>query len=105
MITFTAIGSLLPNYSARGRGVGPQPRRRAELHFHLLRLEARPVVRQPPRGHVPGLAPGHAEDDVAVPRPGVLAVILAGQRWVVRMRVVPTDQLQPGLLCRLFGNP
>src|SRR5713101_1645013 len=104
MMTFTAIGSLLPNCSAQGRGAGPQPDRRAELHFHLLGLEARPAVRQPPAGHLPGLALGHTEDDVAVPRPGVLAVILARQRWVIRMRVVPADQLESGLFCRLFGG-
>src|SRR2546422_11001304 len=70
-------------------------------YLHLFLIELRPVVFQPPRFHVFGEALHHAGDDITVPRPGVLPVILAGSRRMIRVRVVPADHLQAALTRRL----
>ncbi len=49
-----------------------------------------------------GRAVLHADDDVAVPRPGVIAVIFAGPRRMVGMRMIPADDFEALLACRLF---
>src|SRR6266446_1550448 len=60
------------------------------------------VVVQTPRSHVLGRAVLHAHDDVAVPRPGVIAVIFAWPRRMVWMRMIPADHFEALVACRFF---
>src|SRR2546427_8849005 len=91
MITFTCIDP--PSiYSSEWR------------YLHLFLIELRPVVLQPPRFHVFGEVLHHAGDDITVPRPGVLAVILTGSRRMIRVGVVPADHLQAALTRRLLSR-
>src|SRR5678815_499946 len=56
------------------------------------------LVVQHPARHVRRLAPGDGDDDVAVERPGVLAVVLARPGGVVRVAVVePQHRLALGV--------
>src|SRR5208282_3422154 len=64
-----------------------------------------PVVMQAPGRRVARLAFLNAYDDVAVPRPRVVAVVFARARRRVRMRMIPSDQLEMLLARRLFGQP
>src|SRR5882762_6492275 len=52
------------------------------------------IVTQTPRRHVLRLAVGHANDHVAIPRPGMFAIVLARLRRMVRMRMIPADHVQ-----------
>src|SRR5882762_4065828 len=52
------------------------------------------IVAQAPRRHVLRLAVGHANDHIAIPRPGMLAIILARLCRMVRMRMIPADYVQ-----------
>src|SRR5437660_1123303 len=61
------------------------------------------IVTQAPRSHILRRAMVHADDDVAIPRPGVILIILAGLRRMIRMRMIPPDDLQPLRLCCCFG--
>src|SRR5260370_28463264 len=67
---------------------------RAIPHSNFLASILRAVVAQSPRSHLLRLALGYAHDDVAVPRPSVLAVILAGSRRMIRMRMIPAHHIQ-----------
>src|SRR5260370_40519817 len=62
----------------------------------------RAVVIQTPGGHVLGRAVLHADDDVAVPRPRVISVILPRPRRMVGMRLIPADHFESLVACRLF---
>src|SRR5947209_19614821 len=57
------------------------------------------IVTQAPRSHILRRAMVHADDDVAIPRPGVILVILAGLRRMIRMRMIRPDDLQHLRLC------
>src|SRR2546430_10279548 len=74
----------------------------ALLYLISFRRNLLPVVVQPPRSHVLWLALRHADDDVAVPRPGVIAIVLARTRRMIRVRVIPANNIQPLLPCGLF---
>src|SRR5260370_42322596 len=78
---------------------------RAIPHSNLLASILRAVVAQSPRSHLLRLALGYAHDDVAVPRPSVLAVILAGSRRMIRMRMIPANHIQPLLARGLLRIP
>src|SRR5215831_5165538 len=56
-----------------------------------------------PRGHVLRGAILHADDDVAVPRPSMVLIILARARGMIRMRMIPADDLQTLRLRSLVG--
>src|SRR5579885_2864820 len=112
MITFTAI-SLPPEIAARSRcrppGAASANRSRLRYvlgmelaNFDSLRRVAIAVVIEPPRGHLTRQTPLHRYDDVAVPRPGVLAVKFAGFCRMVRVRMVPADHLEILFPCRRF---
>src|SRR5258708_33032330 len=49
------------------------------------------IVTQTPRRHVLRLAVGHTYDHIAIPRPGMLAIILAGLRRMIGVRRIPAD--------------
>ena len=72
---------------------------------NFFRLEARAVIGKTPASQLARLTRGDAHNDVAIPRPGVLAVKFAGPRWMVWMRVIPSDQLEILLRsCALGGT-
>src|SRR5260370_24986066 len=52
------------------------------------------VFVQTPGSHVRRSAVGHADDNVAIPGPSVIAVILAGPRRMVGMRMIPADDFK-----------
>src|SRR5882762_10513138 len=52
------------------------------------------IVAQAPRRHVLRLAVGHTNDHIAIPRPGMLAIVLAGLRRMIGMRMIPADYVQ-----------
>src|SRR5260370_37589086 len=52
------------------------------------------VVVQPPGSHVLRRAVMHADDDVAIPRPGVVAVIFAWARAMVGSSMIPSDDFE-----------
>src|SRR5215469_14741235 len=67
----------------------------AILNLDALRRVVLPVVVQPPRTHFRRPAAHYADDDVAVPGPGVFTVELARLRGVVGMRVIPSHHVEP----------
>src|SRR5882724_7553238 len=74
------------------------------LYLNSFRRKLLPIVVQSPRSHILWLALRHADDDVAVPRPGVIAIVLARTRRMIRVRVIPTYNIQlllPGKLFRI----
>src|SRR5713226_3810740 len=70
--------------------------------LNLLLRESRSILRKLPGAHFLRSAFFHAHDNIAVPRPGVLAIILAGPRWMVGVRMIPADHFQPVHLCPSF---
>ena len=50
-----------------------------------------------------GLAVGDADDDVAVPGPGVVVIELAGRGWMIGMRVIPADDVDALFASGFFG--
>src|SRR5258708_39589708 len=60
------------------------------------------IVTQTPRRHVLRLAVGHAHDHIAIPWPGMLAVIQAGLRRMIRVRMIPADHVQVLVASRFF---
>src|ERR1700687_262962 len=92
--------------------IGAQRRRNNHFHSHLnfsslkllpsrmianrnfLTSIFRTVIAQPPGRHFCRLTFGHAHNDVAVPRPSMLAVILAPPRRVIRMWMIPAHNVQ-----------
>src|SRR5260370_8310501 len=70
----------------------------------------RAVIAQAPRSPLRRLAVSHADNPIAIPRPGMLAIILAGPRWMIRMRMIPAYDVQflfPGGFLRIahvFGG-
>src|SRR5260370_16835158 len=60
------------------------------------------VIVQPPGSDVLRRAVMHADDDVAIPRPGVVAVIFAWARRMVGMRMIPSDHFETLLASGLF---
>src|SRR5271157_1505367 len=100
-ITFTGIRGFLPanslarphassgsprTFSAHPRtgvnGAGRPARRRG---LNLFRIVMRAVVRKPPGGHLLRFARCNSHDDVAVPRPRVLAIELRWPRRMIRV--------------------
>ena len=63
------------------------------------------VVGEAPAGHVFGAAVGDADDDVAVPGPGVVAIELARLGWMIGMRVIPADDVDSLFAGSFFGVP
>src|SRR5882762_2637827 len=52
------------------------------------------IVTQTPRRHILRLAVGYAYDHIAIPRPSMLAIILAGLRRMIGVRMIPADHVQ-----------
>src|ERR1700730_11481444 len=71
-------------------------------NLNSLGRKFRAIIVQTPGGHVLGRAVLHADDDVAVPRPGVVAVIFARPGRRVGMRMIPADHFESLLARRLF---
>src|SRR5258708_12864543 len=103
MITFTAIVFSVLLISAKicvfesGHG--------AIANLDVLRRIFLSVVIQSPRGHFRRRSAHHADDHVAVPRPGVLAVKRAGPRRMIGMRMIPAEDFQAPLTGRFFALP
>src|SRR4029077_17950549 len=70
---------------------------------NVLLQKSRPVIFQTPGSHVPRHSGVDAEDDIAVPWPGMIAVVVAWSRRMVGMRMIPADHFQSlrprGLFC------
>src|SRR6266850_7384992 len=75
--------------------------RSAVANFDAFGRKLLPVVIQSPGRHFLRCAVLHAHDDVAVPRPRVIAIELARPRRMVRMRMIPANDVQP-MAARLF---
>src|SRR5690348_9341475 len=82
----------------------PSPSR-VILYRKFLASIFRAVVIQAPRSHLLRVALGYADNDIAVPRPSVLAVILAGSCRMIRMRVIPAHYIQSLLARGLLRMP
>src|SRR5579885_2799351 len=72
------------------------------VKFDLLRRVALAVVIKPPRSHLTRETSLHRYDEVAVPRPGVQAVKFAGFCRMVRVGMVPADNLEVLFACQRF---
>src|ERR1700728_1102503 len=94
MITLTAIRFLLVFLLLDAR--------RQRQDFDRLGIVGGAVVVQAPRCGIARLAFLDAHDDVAIPRPGMIAVVFAGTCGRIGMRMIPPDQLQFLLAGRLF---
>ena len=72
--------------------------------FNGLSIIRGAVVAQSPGIHIARLAGLHADDDVTVPGPRVITIVLAGAGWMIRVRMIPANQLE--ILCArgLFGE-
>src|SRR5271166_5860586 len=79
-------------------------------YLHVFGDERGAIVLQSPRCHLLRLSGLHAHDYVAVPRPSMFAIVFAWPRRMIRMRVVPANQVETvspgGFLCiaRVFGS-
>src|SRR6266581_864458 len=60
------------------------------------------IIVQTPGGHVLWRAILHADDNVAIPRPGMITVIFARPCRMVGMGMIPADHFKALLTCRLF---
>src|SRR5437762_13786141 len=60
-----------------------------------LRRKSLAIIVQTPRGYLLRRAIVHANDDIAIPRPGMIAVIVAGPSGMIRMRMVPAYHFKP----------
>src|SRR5712691_1751314 len=98
MRTFTAI-LCLPAPSSCASDFSSHPH-----DLNLLLGKSRSILRKLPGAHFLRSAFFHAHDNIAVPRPGVLAIILAGARWMVGVRMIPAHYLEPPLACGSLGN-
>src|ERR1041384_2730565 len=58
---------------------------RRAIDFRRKRMA---IIVQTPRSHILRRAIVHADDDVAIPRPGVILIELAGPRGMIRMRMI-----------------
>src|SRR5712664_2193594 len=93
MRTFTAI-FCLPAPSSCASDFSSHPH-----DLNLLLRESRPILRKLPGAHFLRSAFFHAHDNIAVPRPRVLAIIFAGARWMVGVRMIPAHYLAPLFAC------
>src|SRR5579859_7152757 len=100
MITFTGIFFSVFLFRCVPNLV-PRSNRRAALDLNCFGRKLLAIVIQPPRSHILRLTFGDADDDVAVPRPCVLAIVFARARRMIRMRVIPPNDIQ-ALLARHF---
>src|SRR5882672_4759688 len=75
--------------------------RSAVANFDAFGRKLLPIIIQSPGCHLLRRPVLHAHDNVAVPRPGVISVKLAGPRRMIRMRMIPANDVQP-MLARLF---
>src|SRR5437868_4052865 len=66
-------------------------------NFHLFGVEPAAVLLQHPGGHRHRLGPVHLDDHVAGPRQRVVAIVIAGLRGMIRMRVIEADDRKPAL--------
>src|SRR6266705_2000044 len=108
-MTFTGIGGspFLRKPYRKLTGLKDRPLQildcRAMANLDSFRRKALTIIVQAPGGHVLRRAMVHADDDIAVPRPGMIAVIVAGPRRMIRMRMVPAYHFQPlrlrGFVC------
>ena len=64
------------------------------LQFNFFALKIGAVVGEAPGSHVFRNFVGDADDNIAVPRPGMIAIVLAGTSRMVRMRMIPSDNFQ-----------
>src|SRR5215471_11102225 len=62
---------------------------------NFLARVIRPVVAQSPGSHLLRPAVGHPDDDVAIPGPGMLAIILARTRRMIGVGMIPAQQVKP----------
>src|SRR5216684_524301 len=67
--------------------------RGAVANFDVFGRKLLPIVIQSPGSHFLRRPVLYAHDDVAVPWPGVIAIILAGPRRMVRMRMIPAHDV------------
>src|SRR5882762_3564217 len=102
IITFTAMFFSV-EYFINSCELRPFSNRCAAVDFDFLRQVRQPIVIQPPGSHLRRLAAHHAHDDVAVPRPSVLAVKLAGPGRMIGMRMIPAHDLHALFSGHSFG--
>src|ERR1041384_26066 len=62
--------------------------RGAVANLDTFRRKRMAIIVQTPRSHILRRAIVHADDDVAIPRPGVILIELAGPRGMIRMRMI-----------------
>src|SRR5690348_1115188 len=105
MITFTAMALLLESDEISQKSIPASYSRLlprdARDELDCLFRECLPAVIEPPRAHFARLRFFHLKNDVAVPRPGMFAVIFARSSRRIRMRMVPANQV-PALCHGLF---
>ena len=73
------------------------------LQANIFALKIAAIVGEPPGSHFFRNFVGHAYDNVAVPRPGMIAIVLAGTRRMIRMRMIPSDDFQTLVGCCFLG--
>jgi hypothetical protein len=80
-------------YCARWNGPG-----------NLFRLKSSAIVGELPGSHVTRLAGGHTYDHVAIPGPGMLAIVFAGLGRMIWMGMIPANQVQSLLFGSALGG-
>src|SRR5882762_181500 len=78
--------------------------RRTVANFDAFRRKFLAIVIQSPGGHFLRRAVLHAHDDVAVPRPRVIPIELARPRRMVRMRMIPANDVHTALARRFLRS-
>src|SRR6266852_175798 len=97
IITFTGISFLRCSRAAALE-------RSAVANFDSFGRKLLPIVIQSPRRHLLRRAGLHADDDVAVPRPCVIPIELARPRRMVRMRMIPANNVHTALARGFFRS-
>src|SRR6266404_2875041 len=95
IITFTGISFLRCSLAgALDRG--------AVANFDAFGRKLLPIVIQSPGGHLLRRPVLHADDDVAVPRPRMIAIELARRRRMVGSRMIPANDVHTTLARRFL---
>src|SRR6266567_1283932 len=77
--------------------------RGAMANLDAFRRKRAAIIVQTPGSHVLRRAIVHADDDVAIPWPGVILIELAGARGMIRMRMIPANDFETLRLRRFVG--
>src|SRR5882672_8924780 len=78
--------------------------RSAVANFDAFGRKLLPIIIQSPGCHLLRRPVLHAHDNVAVPRPSMISIELAGPCRMIRMRMIPAHDVEPMRACLFFRS-